>query len=223
MENEVDQLLRELREVREKMNFWAAVVFSWANFQVEDEEGSDQAGNYQAQMEYVAEMIGRYVEESLDFGVFKLSVEPERAAEEIRTSWPIVVRMAEEFGVDAPRMLEDTLHRKERGLAEARLLANLTQEPDEVYAQAIEQAAQGNFTEDFDKMFAGYYVVHVMHGDKPCRHPSPSLDEAILRTVHDYQSGLISAFLDVTRNGIVVLNEEGLSRRVNEILSAPLN
>lgn len=150
--------------------------------------------------------------------------------DEPRMPWSIVVRIAGDVEVDATEVLQDYIRHTQDGLQRALGLAGANLEEMgptfvgvPISAQMAHEIADGQFGSEFEKKFADRYILHVMHGAKPCQHPYESIDMAIEGAATDLQRGIVSDISHITYNGALVLHEDEVRRRVAEIGNAGLN
>lgn len=182
-------------------------------------------------------LVKSYIFTGLENGFF--SDEDDQAQEEVEYGgfadgdspsmpWPIVVQIANDIEVDAAEVLRDYIEHAQGGLNRALGLAGM-EEMEPVFAGVpisvamAREIADGEFGPEFDKRFAGKYILHVMHGSKPCQHPYDSLDMAIEGAAIDLERGIISEVLHITHGSLVVLHDDEVRRRVAEIGNAGLN
>lgn len=75
----------------------------------------------------------------------------------------------------------------------------------------------------FESQFGNHYVVHVMHGERACRHPYEQLQQAIEAAAHDERAGVITQALSITYRGAVVMDSDELRERIERINNAGMN
>lgn len=149
--------------------------------------------------------------------------------------WSVVVESAAAFDVDAEEALHDFVEHAQENLrlglnilgVDLRGMEQYMMEPRfagiPITPQMANEIMRGTFGPDFAEAFADKYIANVMHGDKPCKHPYDSLDEAIEGLAFDLERGVISSVSEITHKGEQVMGEEYLMRRINDIGSASLN
>ena len=226
MENkqEMDELRQVAQTWKGRANFWVGVVATWAGAQTHGDQAS--SADMRPDMQYIVEMVVNFIDTALDAGEIRaVDDSPIEDVSSIAVTWPIVVEIANEFGVDAAEILKRVIARKEQGLHEAYQLRQ-AEWPDAavprfngvpISRQMAEDILLGIFDGEFEKKFADQYIVHVMHGERPCQHPASSLEEALRRTVEDLQTGEITGAHNITLNGREVMSKEVLRQCIMEM------
>lgn len=236
-----EELKRELQSERDgwryRASFWKAVAELSATRNVMEglEPGPDT--------EVLATIVRSYIFTGLETGFFS-SQQPtangnpldELLDEKIQETipWSVAVESAEAVGVDAEEVLRDYIEHAQEGLRHALEIAGqyIGQREDMLYPhfagipiteEMAQEIMRGEFGQAFDQAFADKYIAHVMHGDRPCKHPYDSVDEALEGLAYDLERGEISAVNELSYKGEPLLSYDELMRRINEINSAGLN
>lgn len=77
--------------------------------------------------------------------------------------------------------------------------------------------------EVFKWHFPDAYLLHVLHGERPCRHPYDSLGEAIEGAAIEEMSGAITAATHVTHRDALVMDRDELRMNIDRIKNAGMN
>lgn len=223
---EVEHLQRERDIWKYRASFWIGAVVSAAKRNVNLDYEGGPVGSL------VSDIVTGYIWEELEAGHFSADALPEKDSEDqdITLPWETVVAIAAEINVDAAEVLHDFIEHNMDSLGRAvQIAGGKFEKMGPVFAgvpisdDTLHEIMNGHFGKSFQEQFADKYLLHVMHGPNPCQHPYDSAEEAIEGAAIDLQEGVITDILQVTRNGILVLDTFELTNRVDDIRASRYN
>lgn len=210
-----------------RASFWVSVAAYCA---AQDEYGAEME---QQPGERLGDIVADFVRREASLGGFRGDEEAAGEDGEIEKTipWPAVLTILAEINIDGNAILVEYVEGGQQALQNAIELLGRQHYPNTTAFFAGEpithEIADGIikdlFGEDFERKFAGKYVLHVTHGDRPCRHPYDSIDEAIEGAALDLHGGVITSVGALSHDGALVLTEGEVRNRVDQIHKAGLN
>lgn len=223
LRDEIEQLNNEKRMWFWRASFWIGV----ANIAVDRGVRDRLVGPHSAALESV---VYAYIEQALDDGEIVAADDGDANVEEEVFPWPVVDGILAEIGMEGDALLTEYIGTNQERLQRAVQLLGAQGLPDgtlfagkPISREMAMEILHGEFSDEFHRQFSDKYIVHVMHGDKPCFHPFDTIDHAIESTARDLMDGTITDALLVTHGEKTVMDGPALADRIAQINNAGMN
>lgn len=222
---EIEELKRLLDAMDARAGFWLAAM----QFVAEQDTVGEQLG--QSKHERLADIVIAFVRSEIERGGFGPDRDSEDYIADGTLPWSAACEIMDDIGIDADNILAQYVEEMQRGMQNVIRMVGMEGLPgmtptfagQPITQEMADEISNGRFGEEFNQQFADKYVLHVMHGDRPCQHPFDSINEAIEIGSADLRRNAITAIGVLTRNGEVVLDTEEVYKRVSMINAAGMN